>query len=199
MKGPLWLLFLMIVGASAAPARQQTLLPDSRIWIEGASNRHAWEAEVDSMTAVVRLGSDEETPRVEAVHLTIPAEQVVSTREKWHERRIMNGLIHRALQTEAHPEIRYELVAVDSVVADGEGFVLHTRGHLTLAGQTHEIAVPVEGRRTDGGTYRFRGEHPLSMRAYGITPPRVRLPGMTLTTRDEATVHFDLHVAASGG
>ena len=180
---------------TVAGAQDYTLLPESRIWIEGASNRHDWEAKVSEMTGTVRVKAATPVPLVEAARITIPSEKVESTRETWHERRIMNGLIHRALKTDEHPQIRYELGAVDSVAATGEGaFVVYTRGTLTLAGVSNEIGVAVEGTKREDGVVQFSGSHTLSMRAYGITPPRVKLPGMTLTTQDEATVHFDLRV-----
>ena len=121
------------------------------------------------------------------VVVTIP----VTTLKSQHGK--MDKLMAEALKAKAHPRIRYELLEATPKTATDTKFVLATRGNLTIAGVTREIAMDVDGTRAADGRYTLTGAAPIRMTNFGIKPPTAMLN--TIKTGDDVKVTFRWTVA----
>ncbi len=176
------------------PARAQVadtlaLQPESKLWIEGASNKKkAWRANAGEMTgSAVVVDASAALPALVGGSLTISSEQI--TGDVATGKFIMNRLIREALKVKEHPEITYTLESAE-VVEDGAPFRLRTTGTLTLAGVSRPIEMTFTGTRTDDGGLHLTGQYGLSMPDYDIKPPSIRTLGYHVGR--DVVVHFDL-------
>ncbi len=170
------------------PARAQstyTIHPDSKLWIDGTSNKSDWTVHATQLNGTVQMdGAD----AIEGATLTVPSQKILSDKST-----IMDRLMHQTLLVDAHPEIVYELTHATIEPGDDNTFQAYTRGNLTIAETTKEVEVIVTGEQMEDGRYRFTGSHPVKMTDYGLTTP-VAMFG-ALRTADDTMVHFDLVVA----
>lgn len=166
-----------------------TLTPESRLWVEGTSNKKKnWRAVAPEMTGSVSLVDKADAPPdLLSGSLTISAEKI--TGDVATGKFIMNRLIHEALKVKEHPQITYTLDSA-AVVADGEPFALHTTGTLTLAGVSRSIEMTLTGERSEDGGLHVTGSYALTMTDYGIKPPSIRTLGYHVGK--DVDVHFDL-------
>jgi polyisoprenoid-binding protein YceI len=70
----------------------------------------------------------------------------------------------------------------------GDAFVLDTKGKLTIAGVTRDVAFDVQGSRDPHGKYTLIGQAPIKMTHYGIKPPTAMMG--TIRTGDDVKVTF---------
>lgn len=178
---------ILLLLAVPAVQAQTTLVLDpeaTTIRIDGESNKDAWSVATTEISGTVTLGGAAEAPTIEGARVVVPAAMIKSGKST-----IMDRLMYETLQVTEHPEIVYELVEATVAGAEGTTFRLETRGRLTLAGTTREIAMPVEVTRLPGGRLRLTGTHTLLMTDYGLKPP-VAMFG-ALRTADEVTAHIE--------
>jgi hypothetical protein len=169
----------------------------AEVKVSGTSTLHAWTVESTTLSGSIEIAPSFLTdatlatvpelqpggaPRVEIV---IPAKSLKSESAR------MDKVMWEALGVDAHPEIRFALRASERVPADDavDGrFALATKGELTIAGRTREIALPVEVERNAAGGYVVKGELPLKMTDFGIKPPTALLG--TVRAGDDVKVAF---------
>ena len=188
---------LLIIGLLLieAPALAQEPTPyplqteNSKVWIDGTSNKSpTWTMHATELAGSVTMnpGATAADPGVEAVELKVTARKLKSKKSS-----IMDRLAYDALKVKQHQEIIYTLTSVESVTAaDDNTFTMQTLGNLTLAGETREIAMTVEGKLQDDGTVVFTGSHTMLMSDYKIKPPTAMFGA--LHTGDEVVVHAEL-------
>jgi len=186
---PLLLASLLTTPVHAQDARTLTLQPESRLWVEGTSNKKkAWRANAAEMSGSVTVREGSGTaPQLEGGSLTIAAEGI--TGDVATGKFIMNRLIREALRVKEHPEITYTLESAE-VVEEGTPFRLRTSGTLTLAGVSRPIEMTLTGERTGNGGLHLTGQYGLSMPDYDIKPPSIRTLGYHVGR--DVVVHFDL-------
>ena len=112
----------LALAALAASAERFAPATGSLVRVEGTSTLHAWKME----GAAINGSIDSTAPK--AV-VTIPVTSIKSEHTR------MDKLMAEALKAKQHPEIRYELV--ESTPANGNSFVMKTRGKLTKIGRAH--------------------------------------------------------------
>ena len=173
------LVLSLLQPAGQVSAQQLELAPDSRIWIEGTSNRSDWVVHANEMSAQATPSEASVAPST--LELTVTTAEIKSGSST-----IMDRLMHEALNVAEHPTATYELVRAEPA---GDA-VLTTTGQLTLAGVTNEIEMQVESERGEDGSVRFTGTTPLKMSDYGMQPPTAMFGA--LRTGDDVTVHFDV-------
>ncbi len=181
-------LLLLVVRAQAQDPAVYAFQPESKLWIEGTSNKSDWTVNATVLAGNVSLKNPAAAsgPGVEKVRLVVPSAKILSGKST-----IMDRLMHKTLQVEEHPEIVYELTSAE---AGANALALLTHGRLTLAGVTKNVDVPVQGQQLADGKMRFTGSHTLLMTDYGMKPPTAMFGA--LHTGDEVVVHFDLVAAA---
>ncbi len=194
------ILTLLLFAASvavpgAAPAQAQnaaeyTLDAESKLWVDGTSNKSDWTvhaAELEGGFGITGSGTDLSVSSGEIVVDAAKLEGGTST--------IMDRLMRDALNVKEHPTITYQLTSAERATAaasDGT-FTLATTGNLTLTGTTNEIQMDVTGTPQGDGKIRFTGSYALKMTDYGMTPPTAMFGA--LRTGDDVTVHFDVVAA----
>jgi hypothetical protein len=181
-------LLLLAPAADAQTAPQLKLLPESRVAVDGTSNRDDWTvtaAAVDGFVVLQAVAGNQMT--ITSGRFAVPSGTMAGGRGA-----IMDRLMHGALKSSDHPQIVYELVSATTTPTGPGKFRLATRGRLSLAGVTKVIEGPAEVERLANGNLRFTGSYPLQMSDYDIAPPTAMFGA--LRTGDRVVVHFDLQV-----
>ncbi len=196
-------LLLLVVGLlltqASALAQETTQIPltsDSKVWIDGTSNKtphwtvHATEMEGHVVVSTAATATD---PGEQSARLQVTSKMLKSKKSS-----IMDRLMYDALKIKEHDHIVYEMTSVESVTATGDNtFTMETLGNLTLAGETKQIAMTVEGTMQDDGTMVFTGSHTMLMSDYKIKPPTAMFGA--LHTGDEVVVHAELVAGPMAG
>jgi hypothetical protein len=104
---------------------------------------------------------------------------------------MQNRHLLETLGSATHHEIFF---ALDAYSVDRSQKVPRVRiqGRLRIAGVEREVVLYGIVFRDPAGAWLLRGERPINVRDFGVTPPR-RFFGL-LQVRDEITVHFDIAV-----
>lgn len=171
----------------AAQTARRELLPASRVWVEGTSNKSDWAVKATELSGFVVLQLKQDQLEVAGGSFTVPARKLASEQGV-----IMDRLMYGALKADDHPEIVYELVRATVTPAADRKYALATEGRVTIAGVTRDVAQTVEGERLPNGTLRFTGSQPVLMSEHGMTPPTAMFG--TLRTGNRVVVHFELLV-----
>lgn len=189
-------LFLIALFWAVLPAQGQDrivydFLPESKIWVEGKSNKSDWTVEAPAFSGNVKMNKKATAadPGVELVYLDVDAAALTGGKA------VMDRLIQNALKAEEHPHIVYELSDKGATVKAGPNgtFTLTTKGRLNIGGVTKPVAISVQGKVEEGARVRFTGTHAMKMTDHDLTPPTAMYGA--LHTADDITVHFDLVAA----
>lgn len=165
--------------APAVSAQDYTLKDESKIWVDGTSNKSDWTVQATAVDGSAALGEDGTVPS--QLEITIQAAEI-----KGDKSTIMDRLMHEALKVSEHPTITFKLNAAETA---GTG-TLKAKGQLTLAGVTNEIEMDVKAEKTADGGIRYTGSTPLKMTDYEMKPPTAMFGA--LRTGDDVTVGFDV-------
>ncbi|HEY0142817.1 MAG TPA: YceI family protein [Thermoanaerobaculia bacterium] len=163
--------------AVAVGAEQYAPAKGSSVKIEGTSTLHAWTMEGSTINGTIKADS----PASANVAVAIPVTSIRSEHTK------MDKLMADALKARDHPEVRYEMTQA-TPQGSGDAFTIKTRGKLTIAGVTRDIAMDVQAVKNADGRYTLTGSTPLRMTAFGIKPPTAMLG--TVKTGDDVKVTF---------
>ena len=187
----LLLVGLLLAGAPAL-AQETTQLPftsDSKLWIDGTSNKSPeWTVHATELEGHVTMNpaATAAEPGVESAHLQVTAKMLKSKKSS-----LMDRVMYDAMKVKQHDHVVFDLTSIESVTANGDdSFTMETRGNLTLAGETREIAMTVEGKIQGNGMVVFTGSHTMLMSDYKIKPPTAMFGA--LHTGDEVVVHAEL-------
>jgi polyisoprenoid-binding protein YceI len=182
----------VLIRAAAAPVAAGPLaLQTARITIAGTTNIHPYTATTSTVQVTrVQLAAgahgwdDLLAPgAVQAFDVRIPATTLSSDKDG------LNKNMYKALKTDKHPDIVFRLSGLDR---DAAGAVT-AKGVLSVAGVEHPIAVGLTLQRVSG-SLSVKGEVPIVMTDYGMTPPKAML-GM-LKTDPTVIVSFETTIAA---
>lgn len=188
MKATAILLTLTIaLAAVAASADRFSGSTGSLVKVEGTSTIHAWKMEGATIEGEISAPTPDNWNAHAKAVVTIPVTSIKSEHAK------MDKLMADALKAKAHPEIRYEMTEATPAGANGSAFVLKTRGKLTIAGVTRDLALDVQGARGADGRYTLTGQAPIKMTTFGIKPPTAMMN--TIKTGDDVKVTFRWVVA----
>lgn len=169
----------------AVHARQAlTLLPvpESRMWIDGTSNRSDWTVEAKELGGLFVF----EGMSVKSAVIEVPAEHIESTVS-----RIMDRLMYKTIKSAQHPVVSFQLSGATPMVEGTDGAVsLTARGQLTIAGTSKEVSFPVVGRRESADGWRFTGQVAMLLTDFGMEPPTALFGA--LHTGDQVTIRFDV-------
>lgn len=175
-------LALAVFLAGVAAADRLIPTKGSLIRIEGTSTLHDWKMEGTTIDGTIAAPPLEQWKNdASDVSVTIPVTSIKSEHTK------MDKLMAEALKAGANPTIRYELTSA-ALAESGATLRLDTRGKLTIAGVTREVAMQVSGTRDSGGGYLLTGQVPIRMSDYGIKPPTAMMG--TIKTGNDVKVTF---------
>lgn len=178
---------LLLTAATASPVERMTLATGSRLWFDGTSTLRSWTCTADKIESKI----DAETGVADAV---LDGRKVAGTLEVEFpveklecKNGTMNEHMRKALVATKYPEIKFDLSGYDLTKGTPPGATV--QGSLTMNGQSHPIAVPVQFVRADGAL-RVTGKVPLKMTEWGIKPPTLMMG--TIKVGEVVTVQFDL-------
>ncbi len=163
-----------------------TLLPSSRLWIEGTTSINSFDCEaqnvvLDAMAAAWNM-----------IHATVDV--AVAKLECGRGR--MNRELRRAMGADEHPAITYRLSSASQIEQSAADSVsINAIGYLTMAGVERKVELLAAAFQSDDGSYHLSGSLPIRMTDYSIIPPRA-FRGL-IKVRDEIVVQFDLIIKAS--
>jgi len=186
-----------LLGALAATGAAQTarvpVSADSRLWIEGTSNLHAWSCKAEKFDAIIELDAaavaelTTATPKVlKRVEVKVPVKALKCGHGG------MDDNLYKALKADDTPEISYILATFDAAPGETDAFTLKTNGTLAIAGKENKLTMEIVATRLPDGTVKATGMVPIKMTDFGIKPPTAMFG--TLRTGDEVKVNFALTV-----
>ena len=166
----------------AANAERYAPATGSTVKVEGSSTIHAWTMQGSTIKGEISAPTPDNWNAPAKAVVSIPVTSIKSEHAK------MDKLMAEALKANANPEIRYEMLEATPASNNANAFVLKTRGKLTIAGVTKEIAMDVQGTRNPDGRYTLTGTAPIKMTSFGIKPPTAMMG--TIKTGDDVKVTF---------
>jgi polyisoprenoid-binding protein YceI len=178
------LLFAFLFVVSTAMAQDNYSLTTHVTTINGTSNLHAWHENVEKITGKgeVKQNADK-TVSLQAFSLTINVNAIKSDESG------MNSRTYKALKGDKFPEITFVLTEpIVNVPAGAKAHSVTASGHLTIAGVTKSITIPVKITLNEDKKIVIEGAQPVKMTDYGMDPPTALL-GM-LKTGDTVTIDF---------
>lgn len=181
MKRTLVILTLALA-ALAASAERFTPAKGSAVRIEGTSTLHEWTMEGTTINGQISAPTPDNWNAPAKAVVVIPVTSIKSEHSK------MDKLMAEALKAGTNPEIRFELLEATPQQKNSEAFVLATKGKLTIAGVTRDIAMNVQATRNADGRYTLSGTAPIRMTQFGIKPPTAMMN--TIKTGDDVKVTF---------
>jgi hypothetical protein len=187
LSATLLLLGLLLGAPVAAQGPRLPLLPESRVWIDGTSNKNDWTVKATELSGFVHLQVKDGALQIGGGSFTVVANRLVSEHGV-----IMDRLMYGALKSDAHPHIVYELASATATAGENGEYAVATQGRATIAGVTKDVAQTVTAERLPNGTIRFTGSQPVLMSEYGMRPPTAMFGA--LRTGNRVVVNFELVV-----
>jgi polyisoprenoid-binding protein YceI len=190
-------LFALIGTTAGAQDSRLTVSPDSKLWIDGTSNLHAWTCKAEKLDVAIDVEAAAASQFGTAPTKALKQVQVkVPVRSLKCGHGAMDDNLYKALKaTDGSPDISYLLATSDAVQGDAtESFTLHTAGTLTIAGKANPVNMDVVGTRMPNGTVKAKGTLPIKLTDYDIKPPTAMFG--TLKTGNEVKISFELTIGA---
>jgi hypothetical protein len=161
-----------------------------KLVVEGTSNIHDWDmtSKQGYCSAEFLFGPGGHLAGLSALQFTVPAESLKS------DKKALDRNTYKALNTEKHNSISF--ASNNAVVRPngGSGFVLTTRGNLTISGVSRVVDLTAHGVMNADRSITYSGVYKLKMTDYKVTPPSLMFGA--IKTGDAVTVKFDLVLKA---
>jgi len=181
----------MITSASIIYAQATYVTGSSKaddMKLSGTSTLHNWNMDTKTFTGSAQFGlapgNSAQLTSLKTLTFSLVTESLKSGE---------NGLdknAYKALKTSKYKNIFYKLTSAEVVPAKGNKFTIKTRGNLTIAGVTKEVAMDVYATINKDGTITCVGSDKLKMTDYQVAPPKFMMGAMT--TGDDITLAFTL-------
>ena len=184
---PLMVAFGIISFSSALYAQTAYKIADSKnnnMKLSGTSTLHDWtmNAQVFSSDAQFVLAAHQ-LRSVKALTFSLAVADLKSGESG------LDKNAYKALKASDNKNITYKLSSA-TVSAEGNKFLIKTRGNLTIAGVTKEVMIDVHAVVNADETITCTGSEKLNMTDYQVKPPKFMLGAMK--TGDAITLDFTL-------
>jgi hypothetical protein len=186
--------------APTAPGTVRLVVrPESKLWLEGTSNLHAWSCKATALDAAIDVDSSYTTTEVARGDIAGAAKLVKRVETKVPVRSLkcghdgMDKNLYKALKASDASQVHY-ILGTFNVVPGGtkDSVTVEVAGTLTVAEVERPITMTVTAERLDDGAVRARAAVPILMTDFGIKPPTALLG--TLRTGNKVFVKFELLV-----
>lgn len=169
--------------------------PGSKVTLDGSSTIHDWTVtsaiiggymEFESnfpLDPAQPTGDLKVTPKVD---VTIPVRSLKSGKS------LMDDVMHDAMKVKDHTNIVYTLKEMKPAERKaGDPLKFNTKGDLTVAGVTKEIAMDVTLTPAPGNKLKASGNTMVKMTDFGISPPSPKVALGFIKTADEVKIAFE--------
>lgn len=176
-----FLIFLML-GNPVNAQRYHVANENSSLTVLGTSSLHDWEIKAEQITGSLVL-KNAQAGELGELKIEIVSESLKSGKSA------MDKNTYKALKTNAHKEISFQLTGLTETVANGSGkFIAKVVGDLSIAGVKKSIPMEMDMVITEN-TVKLSGEKKIKMTDFKIDPPKALLG--TVTTGDDITIKFN--------
>jgi len=190
-------LVISLAATSAAHAGPAASVgPGSALWLNGTSNVHEFEGRTKEMTFVLLGDSSAPAPadaaalealiRASGVHgaeLAVPVRTLHSGKDG------LDKNMWKALQADAHPDIRFHLARYSVTGNAGDTLRIRGEGTLEIAGTQKPDTLEARAWRTPQGVW-LEGRKDLRMTTFGVKPPTMMMG--TMRVHDPVVVQYRL-------
>lgn len=155
---------------------------ESTLTVYGTSSLHDWHVIAETKSGKL-VFENLETGELSKCDFTVFAESLKSGKKS------MDKNTYKALNTDAHKNISFQLVDVKDIAKKGAGkFLLKCTGNLTITNTKKLIPIEFNVNITDGKV-SLTGEKTMKMTDFNIEPPKALFG--TITTGDDITIKFN--------
>ncbi|CAN5185564.1 hypothetical protein BH23BAC2_BH23BAC2_01550 [soil metagenome] len=181
-------LIAMITIANIGYAQAIYKIQDSKdvaMKLAGTSTLKKWEMDAKSATGeaqfVFKTGSGSELVSVQSLTFALEVKDLQSDSKG------LNKHAYKALKADEFKDIHYELSS-STLSSEKGGYLLKTKGKLTIKGVTNDIVTDVHLVVNKNSTISFKGSYKLNMTDYNVEPPSFMLGAMK--TGEAITLEF---------
>lgn len=158
---------------------------DIDIKLLGTSTFHDWEMAANKATGeaqfVFKSVNESELTSLKSLTFNLEVKNLKS------DSKALDKNAYKALKTKTYKDIHYELSSSTQSPEKG-GYVLKTKGKLTVAGVTKDIIMDIHIVVNETGTITCKGAYNLNMTDYDVEPPSFMMGVMK--TGDATTLDF---------
>jgi len=190
-KFPLFIVIVTLIGsllfsANVAAQSKHKSTGAVNIVIEGTSNIHDWDIKSDkgTCTSVFDVNNVGSLKSISALSFSVPAKSLKSKHSG------MDKNTYKALNTASYSSIDFTAASVDIKPSGNVGYILTTKGKLTIAGTSREVSLLANGTVNPDKSITYSGTYHLKMTEYKVAPPTAMLG--TIKTGDDVVVKFNM-------
>lgn len=186
------LIALSATTATTQPTAQFAVGMESRVWIEGKTNVNGFScaaATVDATVAIDRAFSEDSAlvKHVRSVQVKVPVAALKCGLDQ------MDKSLRKALRAD-DSTLTYIVASLAADTPDStDAATLNTVGTLVIAGRENSVRMNVTAVRLPDGGIEARGEIPILMTDFGITPPTAMLG--VVRARNRVIVKFAMRLS----
>lgn len=171
-------LFLIIIcGFTNAQQTYQAIEKESNVLIEGTSNIHDWEIEVEDLKSKLQMGNKSDFD-IQSITFQVPVESMKSGK------RGMDKNTYKALNADDHELIKFNSTKVK--LSAGKHIAT---GDLTIAGTTNQVEIPLDISKNNN-QINISTIYKINMLDYKVDPPTAMFG--TIKTGESVTVKINL-------
>jgi polyisoprenoid-binding protein YceI len=180
----------------AAQSARPLAIANGELTINGSSNVHEWSTKTSALRLVKASIAADLTQAdcldqlakpgvVESFEIAVPVMSLASGKDG------LDKNLQKALNAAKYPDVIFRLAKIEQAAA-GKGFT--ASGTLVIAGTEKNVTLAIDVRAANG-RLSIKGQLPLVMTDYGITPPKAML-GM-LKTDPKVVIAFETTLTAA--
>jgi hypothetical protein len=166
----------------------------TKMTVSGTSTLHDWTSDVNEVRGFVSVKPEiltedkiKKSDKILDITIVVPVKSIISSRGS-----IMDEKTWRALKSDDHPDIKFNLVSSKLKPLSDNTFTVIARGNVEIAGIRREIEMQVDGKRLDSSTFIFEGKQKINMKDYDMEPPTAMFG--QIVTGEEVEIAFKLIV-----